>query len=102
MASMDPLLIDETLHTIVTLVVYFSGTRFRKSDPVPTTGTGSSHRSGSIHGTGSSSGRHGVCSRYSRHRSIPASAVTVAAAVALAITLLQVAAAASPHSSVCG
>jgi hypothetical protein len=36
---MDPLLIDETLHTIVTLVVYFSGTRFRKSDPVPTTGT---------------------------------------------------------------
>ena len=39
MASMDPLLIDETLHTIVTLVVYFSGTRFRKSDPVPTTGT---------------------------------------------------------------
>ena len=50
---------------------------------------GSGRGPGSIHETGSNSGRHGLCSRSSRHRSISTSAVTAAAAVALTITILH-------------
>jgi len=83
----------------------YPGTRVRTSDPGPTTGTrvpgsgrrtrfrrrvpGSGRGPGSIHETGSNSGRHGLCSRSSRHRSISTSAVTAAAAVALTITILH-------------